>query len=81
VISSAVLHFACDEAQFRAMLQGSWRLVRPRGLFFCRLASSIGMEGRFTPLAGRRFRLLDGSERFLVDEAFLLELTRTWEAS
>jgi len=77
VISSAVLHFACDEAQFRAMLRGSWRLVRPEGLFFCRLASSIGMEGRFTPLAGRRFRLLDGSERFLVDEAFLMELTRT----
>ncbi len=76
VISSAVLHFARDEAQFRAMLHGSWRLVRPEGLFFCRLASSIGMEGRFTPLAGRRFRLLDGSERFLVDEAYLLELSR-----
>jgi len=79
VISSAVLHFACDEAHFQAMLRGSWRLVRPRGLFFCRLASSIGMEGRFTPLAGRRFRLLDGSERFLVDEPYLLELTRTLE--
>jgi SAM-dependent methyltransferase len=76
VISSAVLHFARDEAQFRAMLQGSWRLVRREGLFFCRLASSIGMEGRFSPLAGRRFRLLDGSERFLVDEPYLLELTK-----
>ena len=77
VISSAVLHFARDEAQFRAMLHGSWRLLGPKGLFFCRLASSIGMEGRFTPVAGRRCRLLDGSERFLVDEAYLLELTRT----
>jgi len=75
VISSAVLHFARDEAHFRAMLEGSWRLVRPEGLFFCRLASSIGMEGRFTPLGGRRYRLLDGSERFLVDEPYLLELT------
>jgi len=74
VISSAVLHFARDETHFRAMLDGTWRLVRPHGLFFCRLASSIGMEGRFTPLGGRRFRLLDGSDRFLVDEAYLLDL-------
>ncbi|MGE5344881.1 MAG: class I SAM-dependent methyltransferase [Acidithiobacillales bacterium] len=74
VISSAVLHFARDEAHFRALLDGSWRLVRPHGLFFCRLASTIGMEGRFTSLGGRRFRLPDGSERFLVDEPFLLDL-------
>jgi tellurite methyltransferase len=33
------------------------------------------MEERFTPLGGRRFRLLDGSDRFLVDEAYLLDLT------
>jgi len=75
VISSAVLHFARDESHFRAMFRGTWRLVRPDGILFCRLASSIGMEDRFTPLGGRRFALLDGSERFLVDEAYLLELT------
>jgi len=75
VISNAVLHFARDESHFAAMLRGSWRLVKPNGLFFCRLASSIGMEHRFTPLGGRRFALLDGSERFLVDEAYLLALT------
>jgi SAM-dependent methyltransferase len=76
VISSAVLHFARDEDHFRAMLEGSWRLVRRGGLFFCRLASSIGMEGRFTPLGNGRFRLLDGSDRFLVDEAGLTDFTR-----
>jgi len=75
VLSSAVLHFARDEAHFRAMLRGTWRLLKPRGLFFCRLASSIGMEDRVTPRGGRRFRLPDGSERFLVDEPYLLELT------
>ncbi len=74
-MSSAVLHFAGDETHFRAMLQGSWRLVKPNGLFFCRLASTIGMEHRFSPLGGRRFRLPDGTERFLVDEAYLLRLT------
>ena len=75
VISSAVLHFARDESQFQAMLRGTWRLVKPHGLFFCRLASSIGMEGRFTSLGGRRFGLPDGTERFLVDEPYLLALT------
>jgi SAM-dependent methyltransferase len=74
VLSSAVLHFARDEAHFRAMLQGSWRLLKPGGLFFCRLASSIGLEDRVEPLGGRRFLLPDGSERFLVDEPYLLAL-------
>jgi tellurite methyltransferase len=75
VISSAVLHFARDELHFQTMLRGSWRLVKPNGLFFCRLASSIGVEGRFTSLGGRRFALPDGTERFLVDEPHLFELT------
>jgi SAM-dependent methyltransferase len=75
VLSSAVLHFARDDAHFAAMLAGAWRLVRPGGLFFCRLASSIGMEGRFAPIGNGRYRLLDGSERYLVDEARLLALT------
>ena len=75
VVSSAVLHFAPDETRFRAMLRGSWRLLKPGGLFFCRLASTIGMESRMRPLGGRRFLLPDGSERFLVDEALLTSLT------
>lgn len=75
VLSSAVLHFAADAAQFDAMLRGTWRLLKPDGLFFCRLASTIGMEDRMRPLGGRRFQLPDGSERFLVDEAMLLALT------
>jgi SAM-dependent methyltransferase len=75
VISSAVLHFSRDEAHFRSILAGSWRHLAPGGLFFCRLASTIGMETRFTPLGGRRFHLPEGSDRFLVDEALLLGLT------
>jgi tellurite methyltransferase len=78
VISSAVLHFARDEAHFRVLLLGSWRLLAPGGLFFCRLASSIGIEGfaqAAMPLGGRRFLLPDGSERFLVDQPYLLRWT------
>lgn len=75
VISSAVLHFAADDRQFRAMLNGSWRALQPGGLFFCRLASSIGIEQLIKPVNGRRCLLPDGSERYLVDEALLLQLT------
>ena len=75
VISSAVLHFARDERDFRGMLDGSWRLVKRGGFLFCRLASSIGMESRVVSLGDRRFRLPDGSSRYLVDEPYLLDLT------
>lgn len=75
VISSAVLHFARDDAQFQAMLLGSWRVLKPGGMFFCRLASTIGMEDRFHRIEGRRFALPDSTERYLVDESLLLDLT------
>jgi len=71
----AVLHFAGSDDHFGAMLRGTWRVLRPGGLLFCRLASSIGMENQVQRVAGRRFRLPDGSERYLVDEALLLRLT------
>jgi SAM-dependent methyltransferase len=76
VISSAVLHFAPTDEAFDAMLTGSWRALAPGGLFFCRLASSIGIEQQIVPLGGRRHLLPDGSERYLVDEAFLVKRTR-----
>ena len=76
VVSSAVLHFARDDREFDGMLRGSWRVLAPGGMFFCRLASTIGMEHAMRRVAGRRFRLPDGSERYLVDEPMLLQLTR-----
>ena len=76
VLSSAVLHFARDQAQFEAMVQGMWRVLKPGGLLFCRLASAIGMEHRVRQVSDRRFLLPDGTERFLVDEQILLDFTR-----
>jgi tellurite methyltransferase len=71
VISSAVLHFARDHRQFDAMLRSCWRVLKPGGLFFARLASTIGVEAQVQPLGGRRYLLPDGSLRYLVDEATL----------
>jgi tellurite methyltransferase len=75
VISSAVLHFARDHDQFSNMVAEMWRVLKPAGMLFARLASSIGMESRVRPLSDGRFLLPDGSERYLVDEERLLTLT------
>ena len=58
------------------MLDATWRVLRPGGMLFCRLASSIGIEDQVRVVRGRRCRLPDGSERYLVDEAQLMTLTR-----
>jgi SAM-dependent methyltransferase len=73
VLCSAVLHFARADEHFAAMLRNTWRVLKPGGLFFCRLASTIGMEHQ--RIDGRRFLSPDGVERYLVDEALLLSLT------
>jgi SAM-dependent methyltransferase len=74
VICSAVLHFARDEREFTAMLEEMWRILAPGGLFFARLATSIGLERHLSSATGR-MRLPDGSERFVVDERTLLTWT------
>ena len=76
VICNAVLHFAQTDEQFWAMLRGMWRVLKPGGMLFCRLASSIGMaKKKMKRIASRRYMLPDGSERYLVDEALLQRLS------
>ena len=78
VICSAVLHFARDEDHFRAMLSELWRVLRPGGLLFVRLASRIGMD--FPRLHDNLFEMPDHSHWFLVDEEMLLDLTEELDA-
>jgi SAM-dependent methyltransferase len=73
-ICNSVLHFARDEKHFLAMVEELWRVVKPGGMLFCRLGSRIGME--FERIRGHMYRIGDGSEWFLVDEAVLLQMTR-----
>jgi len=75
VICNTVLHFAADDAQFESMLRGCWRVLRPGGLFFSRLGSTIGMESLVEHIHGRRYKSPDGSERYLVDEDMLVSMT------
>jgi len=75
VLSSAVLHFAENRAHFDRMLDEMWRVLKPSGTLFARLASNIGIENKVEKIAGDRYLLPDGSERFLVDEKLLIEAT------
>ena len=77
VLSSAVLHFARDEAHWRALMREMWRVLKPGGLFFARLASTAGVEGEVEHLGGRRYRLPGGVEWLLSDERMLLETTES----
>ncbi len=74
-ICSAVLHFANNEAHFNKMLHSIWRILKPGGFLFARLASNIGIENLVQPLGNGRYLLPDGSERFLVNEQELLNYT------
>jgi len=74
VICNAVLHFAEDENEFTGMLTEMWRVLAPGGIFFARLASTIGIESLVKQREGRWYHLPDGSDRFLVDEPMLTDL-------
>lgn len=76
VICNTVLHFARDDAHFEAMLAGAWRVLKPGGIFFCRLGSLIGMENQVKHIEGRHYRSPDGADRYLVDAALLESHTK-----
>jgi ubiquinone/menaquinone biosynthesis C-methylase UbiE len=78
VMCNSVLHFARNEDHFRKMLSEMWRVLKPGGLFFCRLGSRIGMD--FERVRDNIYVIGDGSEWFLVDEAMLLEFTEKMNA-
>ena len=81
VICSAVLHFAEGSADFESMVAEMWRVIAPGGVFFARLASTIGIESRVTLLRDRWHSLPDGTDRFLVDEDCLLKVGAVLEGT
>ncbi len=76
VICSAVLHFANNKNHFDKMVRSIWRVLKPGGFMFTRLASNIGIENLVEELGNGRYHLPDGSDRFLVDQQTLLNYTR-----
>ena len=76
VICNTVLHFADNPDHFDQMMHSIWRVLKPGGYFFARLASDIGIETLVQPLGNGRYHLPDGSDRFLVNQQFLLDRTQ-----
>lgn len=77
VICNTVLHFANGPEHFDQMMRSLWRVLKPGGYFFARLASNIGLETLMQPLGNGRYHMPDGTDRFLVDQQFLLDYTQT----
>ena len=80
VISSAVLHFANNHEHFDNMVYSMWRVLKPGGYLFARLASDTGIETLVHSLGNGRYLLPDGSERFLVNQPLLLQYTERLNA-
>ncbi|MCF6407293.1 class I SAM-dependent methyltransferase [Chitinophaga filiformis] len=80
VISSAVLHFAKSPDHFDDMIYSMWRVLKPGGYLFARLASDIGIETLVQNLGNGRYLLPDGSERFLVNQQLLFQYTESLNA-
>ena len=76
VICNAVLHFAEDRSQFDRMLAEMWSQLKPGGMFFARIASSIGIKDLLIPTSNGRYMMPDGTERFVVDEQMLKDCTK-----
>ena len=75
VLSSAVLHFARNEDHWLAMVREMWRVLKPGGIFFARLSSTVGIQDHIQHISGRIFRLPAGTEWFLVDAPMLEKVT------
>ncbi len=74
VICSAVLHFAHHEAHFRSMATELWRVLKPGGMLFCRLSTTIGMADTLPQVSVGLYQMPHGAVWFLADEALLLQL-------
>jgi ubiquinone/menaquinone biosynthesis C-methylase UbiE len=75
VICSAVLHFARNAEHFERMLRGAWRILKPGGYFFARLASDIGIETYVVDKGNGRYQLPDGTTRYLVNHDTISKFT------
>lgn len=74
-ICSAILHFARSDEHFDAMLRSVWRVLKPGGYLFARLASDIGIEDLVMPIGYGVYLLPDGSTCYLVNQETLLRYT------
>jgi len=72
IISSAVLHFAKDEAHFHRMMDDMMKVLKPGGIFFLRMCTGFGGILELGNLVGNgQWSLPDGSTRFILTDELL----------
>lgn len=81
IISSAVVHFAKSTTHFFEMMDEMYRVLKPGGTLFLRMAADIGIEDRVRPLGAGAYLLPDGSTRFLLTRALLAQLLHRYPLS
>lgn len=77
IICCAVLHFAESAEHFEAMFGELLRVLQPGGSLFIRVATDVGIAGKMKPLGNGRYRMPDGTDRFLLTRPALDVLMQT----
>ena len=77
IICCAVLHFAESPAHFEAMFAELLRVLQPGGSLFIRVATDVGIADKMKPLSNGRYRMPDGTDRFLLTRPALEQLMTT----
>lgn len=78
IVCSAVLHFAENRQHFLQMWEQLYRVLKPGGLLFIRMTSSLGLEKELKEEADGKYFLPDGSLRFLLTEELVKELLQRY---
>lgn len=78
IVCSAVLHFAENRQHFLQMWEQLYRVLKPGGLLFIRMTSSLGLEKELKEEADGKYFLPDGSLRFLLTEELVKELLKRY---
>lgn len=79
IVCSAVLHFARDRGHFNAMWAELMRVLKPGGFIWLRTCTDAGgILSLSLDLGNGRYKLPDGSERFVLSETHLTSLILEW---
>ncbi|HHB52495.1 MAG TPA: class I SAM-dependent methyltransferase [Saprospiraceae bacterium] len=65
-ICNAVLHFAFSKKHFLKMFSELVRVTKNEGIIFIRMTSNFGIKKHITYLADGKYKLPDGTHRFLL---------------
>lgn len=71
IICNAVLHFATNTVHFNKMFSELFRVLKPKGTIFIRVASDIGIKDKIESVSEGVYNLPDGTKRFLLTKSLL----------